>query len=123
MRLLPVLALAAGCTLTSSGAPDAPRDIVTSRAALATLVVDNQTAHILDIGYYYIESGGGSVIVGSIASATRDTLAHVPAREPIILFARNPAGSEYRDITRALELDSIFLWRIPGDAHFTVRTP
>ena len=123
MRILPVLALAAGCTLASSRAPDAPRDIVTSRAALATLVVDNRTTHILDIGYYYIESGGGSVIVGTIASETRDTLAHVPAREPIILFARNGAGRELRDITRALELDSVFLWRIPEDAQFTVRTP
>jgi hypothetical protein len=124
MRFLLLLVLAlAGCRIAPSRLPEAPRDAATSRAALATLVVDNQTRWLLRVGYEYLESGGGIVVVGSVAPASVDTVARIPAREPIILFARDSTGAELRDSTRALELDATFVWRIPENAAFTPRTP
>ena len=113
-----LLLLMPGCGLTQVRVPEAPRDAATSRAALALLIVANETDQLLRIGYDYLESGGGTVVMGSVQPQTLDTLAHIPAREPIILFARDPAGAVLRDSTRALELDATFVWRIPADAPF-----
>ena len=121
--MLVMLIVCAGCRIAPSRPPEAPRDAATSRAALARLVVANETDRVLRIGYDYLESGGGTVIIGTVQPAAVDTLAHVPAREPIILFARDAAGSELRDSTRSLELDATFIWRIPADAAFTPKMP
>ena len=116
--LLVVLIACGACRIAPSGPPEAPRDAATSRAALALLIVANETDRLLRVGYDYLESGGGTVVMGSVQPQSVDTLAHIPAREPIILFARDPAGAVLRDSTRALELDATFVWRIPADAPF-----
>lgn len=117
--LVALVLTCAACRIAPARPPEAPRDAATSRAALALLVVANETDRILRIGYDYLESGGGTVFIGTVEPQAVDTLAHVPAREPIVLFARDPAGAEMRDSTRALELDATFVWRIPPDAVFT----
>lgn len=106
------------CRAAPASLPEAPRDAATSRAALATLIVDNRTDRRLAVGYDYLESGGGRVLLEHLPAATRDTLAAVPAREPIILFARDDAGAMLRNGPLALEIDSTFVWAIPADATF-----
>lgn len=118
--VLLVLALfaAAGCRVAPVSLPEAPHDAATSRAALATVVVDNRTERALDIGYHYFESGGGSVVIGRVAPTSLDTLPPVPAREPIALFAVDPDGAMLRLGPQALELDTTFVWLIPASATF-----
>lgn len=118
-----LLLIVSGCWFAPARVPEAPRDAATSRAALALLVVANETDRVLRVGYDYLESGGGTVLIGRVQPQSVDTLAHVPAREPIILFARDPEGAVLRDSTRALELDATFVWRIPVGAPFTRSQP
>lgn len=115
-----VLALltGAGCRVAPVSLPEAPRDAATSRAALATLVVDNRTRRALDIGYQYFESGGGRVVIGHVPPTSLDTLPPVPAREPIALFAVDADGAMLRLGPQSLELDSTFVWMIPAGATF-----
>ncbi len=110
--------LTGGCHVAPASLPEAPRDAATSRAALATLVVDNRSGRALAIGYEYLESGGGTVVVGRVLPATTDTLPPVPAREPIVLFARDSIGAVLRMPPQSLEIDSTFVWRILPDAVF-----
>ena len=112
------LLLAAACRVAPASLPEAPHDAATSRAALATLVVDNRTTRVLAIGYQYLESGGGTVVIGSVAGESVDTMPPVPAREPIRLLARDSSGAELRTAPISLELDTTFVWLIPGDAVF-----
>lgn len=121
--LLTLPLLAACVAVTPATLPEAPRDAASSRAALATLVVDNRTGNALTIGYDYLESGGGHVVIGRVPAATTDTMPPVPAREPIVLFARDSAGAVLRSQPRALEIDSTFVWLIPADAPFLPPRP
>ncbi len=106
------------CAVSPATLPEAPRDVATSRAALATLVVDNRTERRLTIGYDYLESGGGHVVIGHVAAEAVDTMPPIPAREPIVLFARDDAGALLRDTPRAIEIDSTFTWVIERRASF-----
>lgn len=118
----PALALAciaSACAVAPATLPEAPRDAASSRAALATLVVDNQSQRRLTIGYDYLESGGGHVVIGRIEPETVDTMPPVPAREPIVLFARDETGAIVRDTPRAIDIDSTLVWVIARDAPFT----
>jgi len=110
--------LVAGCSVAPATLPEAPRDAASSRAALATVVVENRTRQLLVIGYDYLESGGGHVVIGRVAAETIDTMPPVPAREPIVLFARDEAGAILRDVPRAIDIDDTFTWVIPRDAPF-----
>lgn len=112
------VSIVGACAVAPATLPEAPRDVATSRAALATLVVDNRTDRQLTIGYDYLESGGGHVVIGRVAAETVDTMPPVPAREPIVLFARDEAGALLRDTPRAIEIDSTFTWVIERRAPF-----
>ncbi len=118
-----VLTFLAACAVAPATLPEAPRDAASSRAALATLVVDNRTPRTLTIGYDYLESGGGHVVIGRVEPAAIDTMPPVPAREPIVLFARDSAGAVLRSEPHALEIDSTFVWLIARDAPFLPPRP
>lgn len=122
-RVLFALPLLAACAVAPATLPEAPRDAASSRAALATLVVDNRTRRTLAIGYDYLESGGGHVVIGRVPGETTDTMPPVPAREPIVLFARDSAGAVLHSQPRAFEIDSTFVWLIPADAPFLPPRP
>jgi len=110
--------MVAACAVAPATLPEAPRDAASSRAALAILVVHNRTPRPLTIGYDYLESGGGHVVIGRIAAETVDTMPPVPAREPIVLFARDEAGNMLRDVPRSIDIDDTFTWVIARDAPF-----
>ena len=122
-RPLVALLLAAGCRVAPASLPEAPHDAATSRAALATVVVDNRTTRVLAIGYQYLESGGGTVVIGRVGRERFDTIPPVPAREPIRLFARDSSGAELRTAPTSLELDAMFVWLITTDAVFAPPGP
>jgi hypothetical protein len=113
----------AGCRVAPATLPEAPRDAATSRAALATLVVDNRSERTVAIGYEYLESGGGAVVIGRVAPASIDTMPPVPAREPIVLFARDSLGAVLRGTPQVLEIDTVFIWQIPARATFSPPEP
>lgn len=113
------LASATACAVSPATLPEAPRDAASSRAALATLIVDNRSQRRLTVGYDYLESGGGHVVIGRVEPETIDTMPPMPAREPIVLFARDEAGALLQDAPRAIDIDSTFTWVIARDAPFT----
>lgn len=112
--LLLIAAAAPGLGCFGGGGPargDVPRE---RRAALATLVIDNQTTLPLAISFRYAtESGGpgGEVGVGTAAPGARTEMAPVPAEEPILLFARGPRFERRLEPT-TLEIDEVRTWVI-----------
>lgn len=114
--------LAASACATASAGP-AIRDLepTRARAALASLVVDNQSAGRITIAYRHASRPANEVSVGDVAARARAEMAPVPAGEPIILVARNAAGLQFVLPARTFDIDGSWVWTVPADARF-VRT-
>lgn len=87
-------------------------------AALAQLLVDNQTTLELAIGYRRVTPPRTEIIVGRIGPETQGGTAPIPAGEPIVLVARNPAGAEYSIPIRSFPEGAHWTWVIAADAPF-----
>jgi hypothetical protein len=111
-------ALCIGCSARGGGPPAPDPDPERARAALATLHVDNQTAHQLTISYRIAGRAGGQVGIGRVAAASNAEMAPVPAGEPLILIARTSAGAELSLPPRTFVIDSAWTWHIEPGARF-----
>lgn len=101
---------------TTSPAP--PPESERSGAALARVVVTNETSHTLAIAFRPATPPGGEVVVGRVGPGERTALAPVPAGEPIVLIARTPDRRELELSARTFPVDADWDWRIPADADF-----
>jgi hypothetical protein len=110
-----------GACAQRSPEPPAAADAARYRAALATVTVQNGTAHRLTIAFRPAAAPGGEVVVGEVAPASRATVAPVPAGEPIILMARTEQREELTLAPRSFALDAEWVWEIPFDARFQRR--
>ncbi|HEX6133236.1 MAG TPA: hypothetical protein VFZ24_04605 [Longimicrobiales bacterium] len=111
------LVLIAACATTVSPPPREP-DPERARAALATLVIRNETAHRLEILYRTVGGGEAMVGVGHVDARATAEMAPVPAAEPLILVARTTAGTELALPPRTFTIDGTWTWLIPPDARF-----
>ena len=117
--------LIAGWCLAACGARqpvvplDSPSEAARHRAALATLVISNQTAEPLTIAFQSATPPLQEITIGRVAVAEYARMAPVPAGEPIILIARRADGSELRLAARSFPPDAEWTWQIPQDATFT----
>lgn len=98
---------------------EAPAEAARHRAALATIVVLNETTSDLSIAFRTAPAGVQEVVIGTARVGERSRLAPVPAGEPIILIARKNDGSELALKARSFPLDAEWLWEIPRAASFT----
>src|SRR5687767_9116940 len=120
-RLLCVLMLTITTACASSlpsplgGEPEAAR----TRAALASVTVDNRTQFPLTILYTLTTRASVSVTIGRVDSLSVGRMAPVPAGEPIVVFARNSRGDVLTLPPRSFEIDGAWTWTIPIDARFT----
>lgn len=113
-----LFALFTGCSgrgvPPSTSDPDPDR----ARAALATLHVDNQSPHQLDVSYHIAGRSAARVVIGRVAADSRAEMAPVPAGEPLILVARTNGGTELTLPPRTFAIDSAWTWRIDRNARF-----
>lgn len=118
--LVPVMLLGACSSATMHGTP--PADPARTRAALATVIVENRTSHTLDIFYRLaaVPSSPGNVRIGSVPPDTTVRLAPVPAAEPVVFTARRPDGATLTLPPRAVPLDGVWRWSIPVTARFVL---
>ena len=119
--LLFALAGVAGSCGALAGSRTVPLDDGRSGAALATVTVHNETAHLLEISFRPATPPGDVIVVGRVEPGERAVLAPVPADEPIILIARTPTRAELVLPARTFEIDATWLWHIPADASFRAR--
>jgi hypothetical protein len=112
-----VLLLATACA-TRSAPPPAEPEPARARAALATVHIDNRSAHRIAVYYRIAVRPGAEIGIGQVAPQGFATLAPVPAGEPLLLIARLPTGAELMLPARALEIDGEWTWVIPPDARF-----
>lgn len=113
----PLLVLLVACASAGAVADDDPQP-TRSRAALATMSVDNRTMESLGIYYRLTAPPATEVRVGLVGAGALAEMAPVPAGEALILVARTPAGAELLLPPRTFELASHWVWRIPADARF-----
>jgi hypothetical protein len=118
LRELIVTFLIAGCA--AAGDPPAGRqpEPARTRAALATINVDNRTNQRLTILYTLSTRATSSVTIGHVDSAAVAAMAPVPAGEPLIMTARNPRGDVLILPPRTFEIDGVWNWLIAADARF-----
>lgn len=111
--------LAASACATMSPGP-AIRDVepTRARAALASLVVDNQSAQSITIAYRHASRPNNEVSIGDVGARDRAEMAPVPAGEPIILVARNSAGLQFVLPARTFDVDGSWTWTVPANARF-----
>ena len=116
--LLLVVVLA-GCAIgRPPGGPSVPDEEARHRAALANIVVDNQTAVALRVSYRSATPPIQEVQLATIAARTRLPLPPVPAGEPLFLLARRDDGTELALGPRSFGIDESWTWQIPVDAVF-----
>lgn len=117
--ILPLAAsLLLGCGVRNGAGPAEASDPARSGAALARVVVRNETAQPLVIAFRPAASPGGEVIVGRVGAREQVLLAPVPADEPIILLARTPERRQLQLPPRTFQIRDRWEWRIPADAPF-----
>ena len=108
-----------GCTLLKpTQEPSVPDEEARHRAALATVVVQNQTAFELRISYRTATPPLQEVQVGTVAPRARQSLPPVPAGEPLFLLARRHDGTELALGPRSFAIDEHWTWTIGVDAIF-----
>jgi hypothetical protein len=111
------LALGAGCSARAR-VPATDPDPERARAALATLHIDNETPHRLEISYRIAGRSDGQVGIGRVDPDTVAEMAPVPAAEPLILTARTIAGAEHTIPPRTFAIDGSWTWRIERRTRF-----
>jgi hypothetical protein len=113
-----LFALHTGCSGRGPAPSTADPDPDRARAALATLHVDNQTPHELDVSYRIAGRSAARVVIGRAAPDSRAEMAPVPAGEPLILVARTSGGAELTLPPRTFAIDGAWTWRIARNARF-----
>lgn len=113
-----VLLLMTACASTPERVPTPEPDPLRARAALATVRVDNATAENITVLYRISGRAAPVVAIGTVPPASVETLAPVPAREPITLIARTDAGSELILPARTFDIDAEWTWKIAADTRF-----
>lgn len=117
--LLVILAVAAcGGSAHPTRRPAPPPESGRSGAALARVVVTNETSHELTIAFRPATPPGGEVVVGRVDAGGQAALAPVPAGEPIILIARTTEHRALELSPRTFPVDADWVWHIPADAAF-----
>jgi hypothetical protein len=114
---VPLIVLLVACASAGSDTAGDPQP-TRSRAALATMSVDNRTTESLGIYYRLTAPPATEVRVGLVGAGAFAEMAPVPAGEALILFARTPAGAELLLPPRTFTLGSHWVWQIPADARF-----
>jgi hypothetical protein len=120
-RILIAVLLLGGCAARTSPELEAPAsssEAARHRAALARVVVANETNLPLTIAFRTATPPLQEVVIGRVASSARTRMAPIPAGEPIILVARREDGAEFQMQARSFSLDAEFVWVIPKDATF-----
>jgi hypothetical protein len=123
-RPLFVLLLAGCAAAPPPAAPPAapsapgPAEAARHRAALATLHVENRTAHRITISFRPATPPGGAVGVGVVGGGTSALMAPVPAGESIFLTARTATGGWLEIGPRTFDVDEAWVWTVPADARF-----
>lgn len=117
--LLVAIAVAAcgGSTMRTAD-PAPPVETDRSGAALARVVVTNETRHALTIAFRPATPPGGEVVVGRVGAGEQRELAPVPAGEPIILVARTAEHDALELEPRTFAVDARWVWHIPANATF-----
>ncbi len=121
MPLLAGAALAACAHRPPSAPMPASSEAVRHRAALATLLVRNDTDRRLRIGYRLAAAPGGLVVVGRVPARDSAHMAPVPAGEPLLLRAIDPDAHVLTLPPRTFDVDEVWTWEIPADAEFAGR--
>ncbi len=119
--LLSALVISACASANGSAPIDPGREARRHRAALATIIVDNQTLLPLFIAFRPAIGPGAEIVIGNVAANARTTVAPIPAGEPIILLARDRSGLQLELPSRSFAIDTTWTWLVPADAHFTPR--
>jgi len=118
------LVLAMACARASAPGPADPgQEAERHRAALATITVQNATAHHLRIAFWPATGPGAPVVVGTVGPDSTGTLAPIPAGEPLILAALAEDSTRLVLAPRSFELGQRWTWRIPADAAFAAPAP
>lgn len=114
-----VLAAASwSCARTRASRPAEPPESTRAGAALASVVVRNETQFALVVAFRPAVPPGGEIVVGRVQAGGESRLAPVPAGEPIILVARTVERTRFELGPRTFDIDSEWVWRIPADAAF-----
>jgi hypothetical protein len=114
--------LASACSFGTVSTPiDPGREASRHRAALATVVVSNQTALPLFIAFRPAAGPGAEVVVGDVGAHATATVAPIPAAEPIVLVARQHTGEQLELAPRSFAIDTTWTWIIPAEARFVPR--
>lgn len=100
---------------------EAPAEAARHRAALATVMVVNQTSYALNIAFRTAVPPIQETTIGRVAPDERAAMAPVPAGEPVILIARRPDGAEYQAPVQSFSLDASVEWTVPKNAMFLLR--
>ena len=108
-----------GCALFDPEPRTAP-DAQGRPAALARLVVVNETGRALEVGFVPAAEAGGAVVVGRVDAGDTALMAPVPAQEPIRVFARDDAAIAWLP-PQSFEIDEEWTWRIDGQTSFEPR--
>lgn len=120
MKASLLLVLVAGaCASSAVSTAERQPEPARTRAALATVTVDNRTTQRLTILYALTTRPNATVIVGRVDSMAVTPMAPIPAGEPLVLTARNTAGFVYVLLPRSFEIDGAWTWIVPADARFT----
>ncbi len=118
------LCLVLACARASAPGPADPgQEAERHRAALATLTVQNASAHHLRIAFWPATGPGAPVVVGTVGPDSTGTLAPVPAGEPLVLAALAEDSTRLVLPPRSFELGQRWTWRIPADAVFAAPAP
>lgn len=119
VRIALLTAALCSCSMFRPAArPSVPDEEARHRAALATVVVLNQTAHTLKISYRTATPPLQEVLLGAVPARARQSLPPVPAGEPLFLLARRDDGTELALGPRSFTIDQSWTWEIPVDATF-----
>ncbi len=118
------LCLLWACGRASGPGPGEPgQEAERHRAALATITVQNASAHHLRIAFWPAVGPGGQVVVGTVGPDSTGTLAPIPAGEPLVLAALAEDSTRLVLPPRSFELGQRWTWRIPADAPFAAPAP
>ena len=125
-RMLIAVLLLSACGRTDNNAIPAtptPSEAARHRAALAGVVVVNETNVALTVGFRTATPPLQEVVIGRVDAGSRARMAPIPAGEPIILVARREDGAEFLMKAQSFQLDAEFVWDIPKDATFRAPPP
>jgi hypothetical protein len=121
MRAIPLImfsSLVASCATLPDGMPDREQEPVRTRAALATIRIENGTAERVTVTYRIAGRAVPEVTIGRVPPGTTAELAPVPAGEPITLTARTDAGARNVLPVRIFEIDEVWTWQMPAGTRF-----